>query len=131
MGGLLEDITAFYNAANDIGGNPEKSNAQIARHWLEASARHGIPMRTEGFRLVRHFSDGSAEKAFREDLEMTRRYAVRGLPTFLLRCLDKELLLRGYQDFRAMQAVIDTLTTGGQNNIPTMPMVPDCWAFSY
>ncbi len=176
MGGLVEDITAFYDAANDIGGDPEKSNLQIARHWLEASARHGMPVRTEGFRLftaettstypqniafkaaeltnpglasrylrrireasaaearetgrpevlielasevgldvadfVAHFSDGSAEEAFREDLETTRRYGVRGFPTFLFRYDDKELMLRGYQDFRAMKAVIDTLTGG-------------------
>jgi protein-disulfide isomerase-like protein with CxxC motif len=51
MGGLVEDITAFYDSANDIGGDPEKSNLQIARHWLEATARHGMPVRTEGFRL--------------------------------------------------------------------------------
>ena len=44
-------IRAFYVRANDIGGDPERSNAQIARHWLEASERHGMPVRTEGFRL--------------------------------------------------------------------------------
>ena len=51
MGGLVEDIRAFYDRANDIGGDPERSNAQIARHWLEASERHGMPVRTDGFRL--------------------------------------------------------------------------------
>ncbi len=51
MGGLVEDIRAFYDRANDIGGDPEQSNTQIARHWLEASERHGMPVRTEGFRL--------------------------------------------------------------------------------
>lgn len=51
MGGLVEDIRAFYDRANDIGGDAERSNAQIARHWLEASERHGMPVRTEGFRL--------------------------------------------------------------------------------
>ena len=176
MGGLVEDIRTFYDAANNIGGDPEKSNLQIGRHWLEASARHGMPVRTEGFRLftaettstypqniafkaaeltnpgmaarylrrireasaaearetgraevlielasevgldvadfVGHFSDGSAEEAFREDLETTRRYGVRGFPTFLFRYGGKELMLRGYQDFRAMRAVIDTLTRG-------------------
>jgi putative protein-disulfide isomerase len=184
MGGLVEDITAFYDAANDIGGDPEKSNAQIARHWLEASARHGMPVRTEGFRLftaettstypqnvafkaaqltnpglaarylrrireasaaearetgrtevlielasevgldvadfVAHFSDGSAEEAFRENLATTRRYGVRGFPTFLFRYGGKELMLRGYQDFRAMKAAIDTLTGGTLH-----PQVPE------
>lgn len=51
MGGLVEDIRAFYDRANDIGGDPEQANAQIARHWLEASARHGMPVEIEGFRL--------------------------------------------------------------------------------
>ncbi|MCG5548018.1 DsbA family oxidoreductase [Halorhodospira halochloris] len=51
MGGLVADIRAFYDPANDIGGDPERSNEQVARHWLEASQRHGMPVRTEGFRL--------------------------------------------------------------------------------
>lgn len=176
MGGLVKDIRDFYDNANDIGGDPERSNVQIARHWLEASARHGMPVRTEGFLLfsadttstypqniafkaaeltdsklaprylrrireasaaearetgrkevlvelaneagldvptfIGHLNDGSAEKAFREDLETTRCYGVRGFPTFLFSHAGKDLLLRGYQDFRAVQAVIDTLTGG-------------------
>jgi predicted DsbA family dithiol-disulfide isomerase len=51
MGGLVKDITAFYDSHNDIGGDPARSNQQIARHWLEASERHGMPVRTEGFTL--------------------------------------------------------------------------------
>jgi len=51
MGGLVEDIRAFYDSANDIGGDPEQTNAQIARHWLDASERHGMPVEVEGFRL--------------------------------------------------------------------------------
>jgi len=51
MGGLVKDIRAFHDNANDIGGDPERSNAQIARHWLEASARHVMPVRIEGFPL--------------------------------------------------------------------------------
>ncbi|MHB0981721.1 MAG: DsbA family protein [Thermoleophilia bacterium] len=193
MGGLVEDIRAFYDAANDIGGDPEKSNAQIARHWLEASARHGMPVRTEGFRLftadttstypqniafkaaeltnpamaarylrrireasatearetgclevlielasevgvdvagfVTHFSDGSAEEAFREDLATTRRYGVRGFPTFLVRYQDKELLLRGYQTYRAVQAVIDTLTSGTLDPQAPEPTVQNVLGF--
>lgn len=51
MGGLVEDIRNFYDHANDIGGSPEQSNSQIARHWLEASSRHGMPVEVNGFRL--------------------------------------------------------------------------------
>ena len=31
MGGLVKDIRDFYDRANDIGGDPERSNLQIAR----------------------------------------------------------------------------------------------------
>jgi len=51
MGRLVEDIRTFYDRANAIGGDPEQANAAIAAHWLEASARHGMPVRSEGFRL--------------------------------------------------------------------------------
>jgi predicted DsbA family dithiol-disulfide isomerase len=51
MGGLVKDIMSFYDSYNDIGGNPERSNEQIAKHWLEASKRHGMPVRVDGFKL--------------------------------------------------------------------------------
>ncbi|AHF04245.1 DSBA oxidoreductase [Marichromatium purpuratum 984] len=51
MGGLVEDIRTFYDHANAIGGDPEEANVAIVAHWLDASARHGMPVRTEGFRL--------------------------------------------------------------------------------
>ncbi len=176
MGGLVEDIRAFYDSANAIGGDPQRSNAQIAAHWLEASERHGMPVRTEGFRLftaevvstypqniavkaaeltapaltarylrrlreasaaearetgrrevlielasevgldlatfIGHLTDGSAESAFHADLETTRQFGVRGFPTFRLHFGERALLLRGYQSFQAMQAVIATLCEG-------------------
>jgi putative protein-disulfide isomerase len=51
MAGLVKDITSFYDRYNDIGGDPARSNANIARHWLEASERHGMPVQSEGFKL--------------------------------------------------------------------------------
>jgi putative protein-disulfide isomerase len=51
MGGLVKDIFAFYDSFNDIGGDPDRSNRQIALHWLEASKRHGMPVMAEGFNL--------------------------------------------------------------------------------
>lgn len=51
MGGLVKDIFAFYDSFNDIGGDPDRSNRQIALHWLEASKRHGMPVMVEGFNL--------------------------------------------------------------------------------
>ena len=176
MGGLVKDIRAFYDSANDIGGDPERSNLQIARHWLEASERHGMPVRTDGFRLftaetistypqniafkaaeltnpglasrylrrmreasaaearetgrrevlielasevgldvgtfIGHLNDGSAESAFNKDLELTRRYGVRGFPTFVFVYEKRELKLGGYQNFAAIQAVVHTLSDG-------------------
>jgi len=51
MAGLVKDITSFYDSYNDIGGDPVRSNANIAKHWLEASERHGMPVQSEGFKL--------------------------------------------------------------------------------
>lgn len=51
MAGLVKDITSFYDRYNDIGGDPARSNTNIAKHWLEASERHGMPVQSEGFRL--------------------------------------------------------------------------------
>jgi predicted DsbA family dithiol-disulfide isomerase len=51
MGGLVQDITSFYDSNNDIGGDPDRSNRNIAKHWVEASERHGMPVKSEGFKL--------------------------------------------------------------------------------
>lgn len=51
MGGLVKDIRGFRDDYNDIGGDAERSNKMIAKHYLEASSRHGMPVRTEGFNL--------------------------------------------------------------------------------
>ncbi len=54
MGGLVEDIHQFYDDWNHIGGDPVASNRSIVAHWKEASHRHGMPVKEEGFAL---FSD--------------------------------------------------------------------------
>jgi putative protein-disulfide isomerase len=51
MGGLVKDITSFYDNYNDIGGDPERSNKNIAKHWVDASNRHGMPVKIDGFKL--------------------------------------------------------------------------------
>jgi len=51
MGGLVKDITAFYDSHNKIGGDIQESNKSIAGHWLEASERHGMPVKADGFKL--------------------------------------------------------------------------------
>jgi putative protein-disulfide isomerase len=59
--------------------------------------------------FIKHLTDGSAESAFSKDLELTHKYGVRGFPTFLFRFREREVMLRGYQPFPAMQATIETL----------------------
>jgi predicted DsbA family dithiol-disulfide isomerase len=42
MGGLVKDISEFYDPINNIGG--ELWYLQVADHWLEASSKHGMPL---------------------------------------------------------------------------------------
>jgi predicted DsbA family dithiol-disulfide isomerase len=42
MGGLVKDISEFYDPLNNIGG--ELWYLQVADHWLEASSKHGMPV---------------------------------------------------------------------------------------
>lgn len=52
MGGLVEDITKFTDSHNHIGGSgAEAANKEITLHWLEASERHKMPVKEEGFHL--------------------------------------------------------------------------------
>lgn len=175
MGGLVQDIRDFYDSHHGIGKDPERSNQQIVKHWVEASERHGMPVRSEGFRLfseeypstypqniaykaaqmedqaladkflrrireasaaealqtsrnevlvelasevgldiskfLGRLSDGSAAAAFQEDLDTTRRYGVRGFPSFLVRYEDKEYMMRSYQNYESFQALIRLLSS--------------------
>ncbi|MHB0867457.1 MAG: DsbA family protein [Thermoleophilia bacterium] len=42
MGGLVEDASVFQDPLNHIGG-PQMA-MQVAKHWREASSRHGMPV---------------------------------------------------------------------------------------
>lgn len=48
MGGLVEDFNDFHDPMNAIGGS-DNSTKPIADHWVEASARHGMPVNTAEF----------------------------------------------------------------------------------
>jgi predicted DsbA family dithiol-disulfide isomerase len=50
-GGLVENIDDFADDGNGINGGAEGANKQVASHWLEASSRHRMPVRTEDFHL--------------------------------------------------------------------------------
>jgi len=60
-------------------------------------------------KFIERLSNGSAEAAFEEDLKTTQRYGAKGFPTFLVRYIEKEVLLRGYQSFDAFRSVIRTI----------------------
>ena len=44
MGGMIEDILSYNNRRLSIGGDIALSNRNIHKHWLEASAIHGMPV---------------------------------------------------------------------------------------
>lgn len=174
MGGLVEDIREFYDHANDIGGDPEESNEKIARHWLEASEKHGMPVKTQGFQLftdkhpssypqniaykaaqkqskelankflrrlreatatearqtnrrdelvglanevgldlisfIQRLEDGSAQQAFKEDLQFARKHNVRAFPSFRLSYKHEHIMLHGYQSYKTLKALIQNTT---------------------
>ena len=51
MGGMIEDIATFSNRRLSIGGDVEMSNRNIHKHWIDASAVHGMPVCESGFHL--------------------------------------------------------------------------------
>lgn len=51
MGGLVKDAKTFMDPGNNIGGDLTLFNQQVAKHWLEASEQHGMPVQTDGFEL--------------------------------------------------------------------------------
>lgn len=63
--------------------------------------------------FIKNFTDGSAEKAFYEDLKITRSYRANGFPSFLVKSSNgKEIMLRGYQSYDAFKQIINHLTGG-------------------
>jgi len=182
MGGLVRDITAFYDSYNDIGGDPDRSNSNIAKHWVEASTRHGMPVKSDGFKLfskehpstypqniaykaaqmqdqalankflrrireasaaearqtnkieillelaseagldiarfLDDFTHGSAQRAFEQDLATTTKYGARGFPSFLMKYGEKEMVIRGYQQYEDFKALIGRLTGGKLQELP-------------
>ncbi len=52
MGGLVEDISTLYDIpSTDTADIIRQANTIIARNWLAASARHGMPVITDNFEL--------------------------------------------------------------------------------
>lgn len=177
MGGLVENIEEKWDPANGIGhADIPRINQQIEAHWIDASRRHGMPVKGTGFTLFsreypstypqniaykaaqmvdqtkadkflrrmreasaaeylmtshddvidqlaaevgldvgkmrEYIKDGSAEKAFKEDLKITRAFGVTGFPTCLVSYGDKQVLLRGYNDYDTFVKVIEMASDG-------------------
>ncbi|MBQ1253730.1 MAG: DsbA family protein [Alistipes sp.] len=51
MGGLVEDISTLYDIQASPSERIRQANAIIARNWIAASARHGMPVVTDNFEL--------------------------------------------------------------------------------
>lgn len=52
MGGLVDDARNKIDVANGIGSDDfDQFNRQVAAHWVDASARHGMPVDAPGFHL--------------------------------------------------------------------------------
>ncbi len=172
MGGLVENIEEKWDPANGIGhADIPQINRQIEAHWIDASRRHGMPVKGIGFNLFsreypstypqniaykaarmvdrtkadrflrrmreasaaeylktshpdvldklasevgldlkefhRYLEDGSAEKDFKEDLKITRAFAVTGFPTCLVSYGAKQILLRGYNTYHTFVEEIE------------------------
>jgi len=177
MGGLVKDAHTFLDPRNNIGGDLNLFNKQVGKHWLEASARHGMPVQAEGFHLfddnnpstypmniaykaaqlqdekkantflrrmreaiaaeakqantmevlielaqesglditqfIKNMENGSAERDFKVDKNLTESYRANGFPSFLIRNGDgKEILLRGYQSYDNFVSTINHLSNG-------------------
>lgn len=69
-------------------------------------------------KFIERITDGTAEAAFREDLNTLYKYNVHGFPTFLVRYGEKELLLRGWQNFDTFRSVIKSLSAGAIIDTP-------------
>lgn len=59
--------------------------------------------------FLRFFEDGSAERAFQKDLQLTRSLGIRSLPTCLVQYGEKASLLNGMADYESFVRIFDNL----------------------
>lgn len=177
MGGLVRDFREMIDPHAGIrSGDEAVFNKQVAKHWEEASFRHGMPVKREGFslfsieypstypqniaykaaymvepkkadlflynmrtavssegriisredvqleiaeetglnteRFLKFLRDGSAEAAFEEDLQIMRKFGVRGFPSFILEHQGVDYSLHGFHQFVTFQRAIEKITEG-------------------
>lgn len=103
MGGMIEDITYFNNRRLSIGGDIAMSNRNMHKHWLEASAIHGMPVSEAPVRLF--------TEEHRSTVPMNLAYIAAGLYAKS----NKEVVDNAVQRFlRILQEM--TLVDGAQMN---------------
>lgn len=55
-------------------------------------------------KFLENIQNGKAENAFKQDLQECHRRGVHGFPSFLIRGLDEEVLLRGYTPYQTFES---------------------------
>jgi putative protein-disulfide isomerase len=81
MGGLVRDISEFYDPLNDIGG--ERWYIQVAAHWEDASKRHGMPVDSSVFYEIKdsftstYPANIAVKAAELQDRELAKKYLRR------------------------------------------------------
>jgi putative protein-disulfide isomerase len=87
----------------------EAINANQIEVLIELAGECGVDIA----KFIQNFTDGTAEKAFRLDLQITRANKVHGFPTFEVKASNgKAVMLRGFQSFETFKTVIDQITNG-------------------
>lgn len=173
MGGLIKDITKFYDPVTEIGLDPKKSNISVGKHWNQATLVHRMPtdgskfamfdddhlstipqnraylaikkqdeegskkflralreasevygrktnrletlieiVSETGFDVSQFLEDyhGVSNDLFKKDLEFCDKYKITGFPSFLIKYKDREVILRGFQKYETINAIIKELT---------------------
>jgi predicted DsbA family dithiol-disulfide isomerase len=88
----------------------EAINANKTEALIELAVECGVDIA----KFLESLKDDTAEKAFREDLEITRAHRVHGFPSYLVKASNgKTLMLKGFQSFETFKAVVDQLTNNG------------------
>ncbi len=59
--------------------------------------------------FMRFWEDGSAEKAFQEDLKLTRSLGIHSLPTCLIECNKNTALVSGMNNYEAFVTIIEKI----------------------
>ena len=74
--------------------------------------------------FLEHMNDGSAEKAFENDFQLTAESNIEYFPTFFFHYEGREMKLKSYRTYDELSAVIKALTKGACSPVAA-PYTPD------